>query len=420
MCSSTTRRRSSSFTATGLIAAKNTDTRIHVVVTAYDYHGNATPASVDVIFQGVNDGTLPVAQWLTPLDGGALPADSTVSLTLRVHATDDVRVEKVAFTSSAFAAPPVLTSPSKAGDLYEQVVTFTTPHAGTPVSITATVSDSNTAHDVVLPIALDVVPFDVSSGDANLTGDAAIDTTDIARYTNHTLIVSGSGTNVYIKAPLTLKNLIVMNGGHVGNPDGVKLDLTITDHLFVDADSSIDVTGKGYLGGYRPSESSTHNNTSGHGVTLTGTTNGAFDASASYGGIGGQDPVDGLSNATYGSVQAPGDFGSGGSGDPNGTGPGGNGGGAVALHGGAGPTDLSRFVIAGVLRADGESGVGGWGAGAGGSVLLSSRSLITGPSSRITANGGDDDGQNNALGGPHVRRRRRRHPLPPTSECDVR
>jgi hypothetical protein len=243
------------FTATGQVVAKNADTRIHVVVTAYDYHGNSTPGSVDVIFQSVNDGTVPVAQWLTPLDGGALPADTNVSLTLRVHATDDVKVQQVLFTSAAFSTQPAaLTAPTKPGDIYEQVVTFTTPHAGTPVAITATVSDSDTRHDVVLPITLDVVPFDTSAGDANLTGDASIGSADVARYTNRTLIVSGSGTNVYITSPLTLKNLIVMNGGHVGNTDGVKLDLTVTDHLFVDADSSIDVSGKGYLGGYHLSD----------------------------------------------------------------------------------------------------------------------------------------------------------------------
>ena len=42
------------------------DTRIHVVATAFDYHGNATPASVDVIYQRVDDSTIPRAQWVTP------------------------------------------------------------------------------------------------------------------------------------------------------------------------------------------------------------------------------------------------------------------------------------------------------------------------------------------------------------------
>ena len=79
---------------------------------------------------------------------------------------------------------------------------------------------------------------------------------------------------------------------------------------------------------------------------------------------------------------------------------GGNGGGAIALRGSTASGDLSRFVVAGAVRADGETGTGGrWGAGSGGSVLLSSRTLITGPSSRLTANGGDDDGADNNASG---------------------
>ena len=387
------------FTATGLIAAKNADTRIHIVATAYDYHGNTTPASADVIFRSVNDGTLPVAQWVTPVDGGALPADTNVSLTLRVHATDDVRVEKVAFTGSAFTAPGVLTSPSKAGDLYEQVVTFTTPHAGTPLTITATVSDSDPTHDVVLPITLDVVPFDTATGDANLTGDAAIDASNTASYANHTLIVSGSGTDVFIKAPLTLKNLIVLNGGHVGNPDGVKLDLTVTDHVFVDGDSSIDVTGKGYLGAWQQNDAGTATNNSPQGQTLGGTTTGgALSSSASSAGLGANNGALNPANTTYGLLTNPTDFGAGGGGSAACCTVGGNGGGAVLLHG-----DTARVALAGVVRADGGTGLCGSpcavGAGAGGSVSITASQLITGYAARVTANGGDDDALANAASG---------------------
>ncbi|HXA17287.1 MAG TPA: Ig-like domain-containing protein [Thermoanaerobaculia bacterium] len=388
------------FSATGQIVAKNADTRIHIVATAYDYHGNTTPVSADVIFQSVNDGTIPVAQWLTPLDGAALPANTPVSLTLRVHAIDNIKVEKVVFTSPAFPTQ-TLTAPTGSGDLYEQVVSFTTPAAGTPFTVTATVSDSDPLHDVVLPLSIDPVAVDVSAGDAMLTGDASIEAADVAKYTGRTIVVSGNQTDVYVKVPLTLKNLIVINGGHVGDPDRVKLDLTIKDHLFVDADSSVDVSGKGFLGGHHTSEDASLTNSSDRGMTLGDTTtgHGALDASGSYGGVGGES-LAGATNTTYGSIQTPADFGSGGAGQPNGSQIGGNGGGAIALHGSTAAGDLSRFVIAGVVRADGETGTGGrWGAGSGGSVLLSSRALITGPSSRITANGGDDDGADNNASG---------------------
>jgi hypothetical protein len=384
------------FSANGLIVAKNADTRIHIAASAYDFHGNTTPVSADVIFQSVNDGTLPVAQWLTPLDLAALPAKTPVALTLRVHAIDNVKVEKVVFASSAFATQ-TLTAPTSSGDIYEQVVNFTTPDAGTPFTITATVSDSSPDHDVVLPISIDPVAFDTANGDAMLTGDASIEATDVAHYTGHTIVVSGNGTDVYFKVPLTLKNLIVINGGHVGDPDRIKLDLTIKDHLFVDADSSIDLSGKGLLGGHHVSEDASLTNSSDRGMTFgdTAVGHGAVDASASYGGVGGES-LTGATNTTYGSIQTPTDFGSGGAGQPNGSQVGGNGGGAIALRGSTVTGDLSRFVVAGAVRADGETGtVSRWGAGSGGSVLLSSRVLITGPSSRITANGGDDDGADN-------------------------
>jgi len=348
----------------------------------------------------VNDGTIPVAEWLTPLDGAALPAGTAVSLTLRVHAIDNIKVEKVVFTSSAFPTQ-TLTAPTRSGDIYEQVVSFTTPAAGTPFTVTATVSDSEPLHDVVLPLSIDPVPFDVSAGDAMLTGDASIEAADVTRYTGRTIVVSGNQTNVYVKVPLTLKNLIVINGGHVGDPDRVKLDLTIKDHLFVDADSSVDMSGKGFLGGHHTSEDASLTNSSDRGMTLGDTTtgHGAADASASYGGVGGES-LTGATNTTYGSIRTPADFGSGGAGQPNGSQIGGNGGGAIALHGSTAAGDLSRFVVAGAVRADGETGTGGrWGAGSGGSVLLSSRALITGPSSRITANGGDDDGADNNASG---------------------
>jgi hypothetical protein len=61
------------------------------------------------------------------------------------------------------------------------------------------------------------------------------------------------------------------------------------------------------------------------------------------------------------------------------------------LNGGTG-ADLSRFVIAGAIRADGQAGTGRGGAGSGGSINLHTRALVAGWATRITANGGDDEG----------------------------
>ena len=72
--------------------AKNNDTRIHIVATAYDYHGNLASQTNDVIYEGVNDVTIPKASWISPLDGAALPAgDSALAVKLRGNASVLVR-----------------------------------------------------------------------------------------------------------------------------------------------------------------------------------------------------------------------------------------------------------------------------------------------------------------------------------------
>ncbi|MFP5247391.1 MAG: Ig-like domain-containing protein, partial [Thermoanaerobaculia bacterium] len=108
-------------------------------------------------------------------------------------------------------------------------------------------------------------------------------------------------------------------------------------------------------------------------------------------------------NATYGSITDPVDFGSGGGGKPGGTvnstpDTGGNGGGALKLT--AAPAEgLGRFVLAGIIRADGGACSDKWGCGSGGSILINANAVITGAKSRITANGGSDSGQGGSAGG---------------------
>ncbi|HUJ13824.1 MAG TPA: Ig-like domain-containing protein, partial [Thermoanaerobaculia bacterium] len=351
--------------------ANNADTRIHIIATAYDFHGNSTPAAVDVIYDSVNDGTIPVAQWLTPLDGAALPAGQSVAVKLRVHATDDVHIEAVQFDSAAFAAPVAPVTTPAAGAIYEQTAMVNVPPSGS-FTITATISDSDPSHDVVLPITIDAVAVD-----QQVVADAAITASNASLYANKSLLVSGAGTKLYITVPIALQNLIVLGGASVGNPDRVKLDVTATDHLYVDGDSSIDLTAKGFLGGWARSEDGATQNNDPHGMS-TGI--GPLDASGSYGGLGGGNSP----NGAYGSILQPEDFGTGGAGSSTCCAAGANGGGAMTLS-------ADRMTIAGAVRADGGSGIGMRYAGSGGSVGMSVRAIVTGPATRITANGGDDD-----------------------------
>ena len=359
------------FTADVAVTAKNADTRVHIVATAYDHHGNTGQGATDVIYESVNDGTIPVAQWLTPLDLAALPAGRTMNVKLRVHATDDTHVEAVKFESPAFASAVADVTTASPADVFEANASINVPASGS-FTITATVRDADPAHDVVLPISINAVAVD-----EEVLADAAVNAGNLSQYANKSLLVSGSATNLYVTVPLTLQNLIVIGGARVGNPDRVKLDLTVSGVVYIDGDSSIDLTAKGYLGGRAQSEDGVTVNDSQRGMTLSG--DGPLNASGSYGGLAG-----GATNAPYGSIRVPSDFGTGGSGGSGANDRGANGGGAVALHG-------NKMVIAGAVRADGGSGVGLRYAGSGGSVLVTSQVLITGRATRITANGGDDD-----------------------------
>jgi hypothetical protein len=242
------------------VTAKNVDTRIHITATAYDYDGNHAAQTADVIYDSVNDGTAPLVWWLTPLDGAAV-VKGNVTLTLRIRATDDIHVDSVTFDSPLFAS---VTADRLANDIFEKQVTFDTPADGSPFTISATASDSG--HQTVVPITIDPIVVD-----QDLATDSQINNTNLATFAGKSVRIHGSGKKLYISVPVTLKNLIAADGAIAGNPDGTKVDLTVRDHLYIDGDSSIDLTGKGFLGGWASHESGGQNASS-NGVTLGNTT----------------------------------------------------------------------------------------------------------------------------------------------------
>ena len=371
------------------VAAKNVDTRIHITATAFDYDGNQSAQTADVIYESVNDGTAPTGAWITPLDGATVVKGS-VTLLLRVHAVDDVHVDTVTFESALFSS---VAADRLANDVFEKSVTFATPADGSSFVVNATISDSG--HQTIVPITIDPVAVDV-----DLATDSQINSGNAGTFANKTVRIHGAGKKLYISVPVTLQNLIVADGALAGNPDGTKIDLTVVDRLYIDGFSAIDVTGKGFLGGWASHEAGGQNATP-NGLTLNNAPGaapaGSSVASGSHGGLAGVDSG-ATTNATYGSITNPIDFGSGGSGCII-VCAGGNGGGAVVIAGGSGASDKSRFVIAGTIRADGQSGVGLAGAGSGGSINLHARALIAGWAARITANGGDDDAAANTSRG---------------------
>jgi len=375
------------------VPAKNADTRIPITVTAYDYHGNVLTYSLEIIYIGVNDPAIPKGTWLCPIDRATLPANQTaLSLNLQVRATDDISVTGVKFVIPGITNP---VSATRIGttEVHQATVSIATPAAGTPFVITAIVSDASPEHDVSLPISLQIVDADIFVDDRI----QAITAGDVAAYENKTIVVRGATARLVPHVPITLKNLIVLQGGRVETLSTSisverRLDLTITDHLYIDCASSIDVTSRGYLGGWGVSADGSGKNNDPHGRTAGNTITGGATtfSSASHAGMGGFDST-GVPNAPYGSITNPTDLGAGGGGATNGT-AGASGGGAVKLQGGT-------FAIAGAIHADGGGRFGSAHAGAGGSVNVNVRQFLTGPSSRISANGGDDDAVNNASRG---------------------
>ncbi len=152
-----------------------------------------------------------------------------------------------------------------------------------------------------------------------------------------------------------------------------RLELTV-DELVIDGTSRIDVSGKGYLGGY------SGDNLGLYGMTLGNTTTGGSEgySGASYGGLGYQNESDAV-NAVYGDFGNPVELGSGGGAYANywGVKPGGNGGGGLILN-------ASSIQLDGGIHADGAGGMSG--CGSGGTVYIAT-SVLAG-TGVITAAGG--------------------------------
>ncbi|HYC60809.1 MAG TPA: carboxypeptidase regulatory-like domain-containing protein [Thermoanaerobaculia bacterium] len=367
------------------VTAHSVNTTVPITVTAVDYSNNRREQTFDVIYLSIDDPTVPSGEWLCPISNAVLPANaSNFPLKLRFYATDDVSV-----TSVKFRLPGVETLVTPASDKpneYAATVTINTPSPETTDSfITAIVTDADPSHTQEFRLRLSFVTPDVT-----INSTQAIIADNIGIYQDKTVLVTGVEGRLVPHVPVRLKNLLVLDGGRVDTLPTTtsierRLDLTITNNLYIDCASSVDVTARGYLASYQANgDGSGTSNNSDRGRTSGNTIDGgARLAGGSHGGSG-DSRGDGVTNNTYGSYTEPRTLGAGGGGNP---GFGGAGGGAAAITG----AENSRFVIAGGIRADGATGHAHMnsGAGAGGSVLLRAQDVIIGRSGRVTANGGD-------------------------------
>ncbi|HOH28886.1 MAG TPA: Ig-like domain-containing protein, partial [Candidatus Hydrogenedentes bacterium] len=146
--------------------------------------------------------------------------------------------------------------------------------------------------------------------------------------------------------------------------------------LTIDADSAVDVSGRGYLGGYRPGIDSS-------GRTLGNTAGSTYRSAGSYGGTGAADG--GTPNPLYGNLVQPADLGSGGSGGGYSY-AGGDGGGRIQLQ-------TINIMVDGYIASGGENGRGySAGSGSGGAIFLAISTLSGTGAIRANGGGGEVSG----------------------------
>ncbi|MEM4722025.1 MAG: Ig-like domain-containing protein, partial [Candidatus Methanomethylicaceae archaeon] len=182
------------------------------------------------------------------------------------------------------------------------------------------------------------------------------------------------GTAVTINGYHRFRNVELLNGAVLTHPEttmtseyGINLELWT---LTVDSSSSINVDGRGYLGGNREGNDCS-------GQTISNTNGSTYRSGGSYGGLGGA--YDGTPNPVYGNFVMPFDLGSGGS--CGGTSyAGGDGGGRIQIK-------AINVMADGKISANGLIG-SGWqaGSGSGGSIYLIANTLSG--NGLISSNGG--------------------------------
>lgn len=194
-----------------------------------------------------------------------------------------------------------------------------------------------------------------------------------------------NGTAKITHSPCTISDCYQVNIFSSG-------DVTIASTAKIHADA------QGYLGGHLGGNTSCKGRTLGNTTTggaSCGSSTSDYGAGGSFGGYGGNGRFSEPSNATYGSIVNPTDQGSGGAGDPAGSGYlGGPGGGVIRL------LVKGILTVNGVVSSKGGDSANYGGGGSGGSVWITAETLATSSSGlRIIANGGLGSSDNYGNGG---------------------
>nr|WP_306465339.1 IPT/TIG domain-containing protein [Corallococcus exiguus] len=200
-------------------------------------------------------------------------------------------------------------------------------------------------------------------------------------FENQDIVIQGNKT-LRIDGAHTFRNLYVLSGATLTHSQqGVSganfLNLTVTQEVRVDSSSKIDVSGRGYLGGWQEGNAQRVGRTTGNvssGMNVSAGSHGGFGFAQVSGSVQEKMPV-------HDDARNPSDFGSGGSGSTSPSQPGGNGGGLLRLTAGS-------LKLDGKLLANGGNGSSYGGAGGGIRVDVGA---LTGTGS-IEAKGGNTNG----------------------------
>ncbi|MBI4121997.1 MAG: hypothetical protein HY461_01560 [Parcubacteria group bacterium] len=228
-----------------------------------------------------------------------------------------------------------------------------------------------------------------------ISGDAQVSSADITTVNNAMTVNdawfthTSTGTLLTVGS-LTLTNAANLTHGETTTSSTYRVNMSVTGAASVSADSTINVNGRGYLGGNSGSYSGSTGRTTGNS-----TTNGSSQRSgASHGGAGGLG-TSGVVGITYGDRTSPTEPGAGGGSFTTGH-VGGNGGGLVRLSV-TGTLTLSGNVTANALAGSGTGSAGG---GAGGAVYINAGTLTgAGTVSANGGNGGPDTADGTGGGG---------------------
>ena len=323
-----------------------TATDLELRAEATDSSGNIGVATRTLHIQPLAPTTPPMVSFLYPGAGALLPVG--VGLDLQLQASDDRGVQRVELYVDNGSAPvTVLTAAPY------------TYHLSAPAGAVdgQILNLRAVAYDYSLQTAEATVAVRVVEGTV-ISQSRTLSATDTS-LDNTTVILSGS-TILTVTGPHTFRDLVVLNGTKVTHPattaaQEYHLDLTIQRDLFVAQGGTIDVSGRGYMGGSGTQRAYGYGNVQTEGANP--------GIGGSHGGRGGS--FDG-SSPVYGSFYDPSDPGAGGGASTSYGGA--SGGGVVRV------TVTGNVVIDGTVLANGASGALGAG-GAGGSIRLNGAAI---------------------------------------------